>query len=82
MWREEEQLRPIRGRFARSRERDARHGPPPTRRSGSAGCRPAASVGLRDLQEVGGRPGGAIGGKQSPMKIPPVLSFAVLLWLA
>jgi hypothetical protein len=27
-------------------------------------------------------PGGAIGGKRSPMEIPAVLSFAVLLWLA
>ena len=82
MWREEAQLRPIRGRFARSRERDARHGPSPTRRPGSAGCRSAELVGLRHPQEVGGRPGGAIGGTRSPMEIPAVLSFAVLLWFA
>jgi hypothetical protein len=62
-------------------ERDGRHGRPPTRRSGSAGCCAAELVGLRDVQEVGGRPGGAVGGKRSPMEIPAVLSFAVLLWL-
>jgi hypothetical protein len=70
------------GRFARSRERDARHGRPPTRRPGSAGCRAAALVGLRDLQEVVvDAPDEAIDGKRSPMEIPAVLSFAVLLWL-
>ena len=58
------------------------HGRPPTRRPGSAGCRAAALVSLRHLQEVAGVPGGAIGGKRSPMEIPVVLSFAVLLGLA
>ena len=45
-----------------------------------AGCRAAALVGLRHLQEVADAPGGAIGGQRSPMEIPAVLSFAVLLW--
>jgi hypothetical protein len=55
-----EHLTGVPGRFARSRERDARHGRPPTRRPGSAGCRAAALVGLRHLQEVADAPDDAI----------------------